>query len=268
MLQTPTLVHESTERAKGIRLENIIRSLATREDERPASPGQIEQRRRTIFRQVDDATTANLRLERILHGNELSDIGYLSQGVLSARAVCRIVIRRDRRALGYGTGFLVAPGVLMTNHHVFPTVELVRGSVAQFRYERNAQGHELEPIEFALHDSPPPILFKDLDIALVGVEPRSAKGEPLEQFSWLKLDPRPGKAFVGEYLTIIQHPNGERKQVCVRENKLLKFSPNGPYLWYQTDTVSGSSGSPVFKFLASRGASSQLRATDEACWRA
>jgi hypothetical protein len=52
------------------------------------------------------------------------------------------------------------------------------------------------------------------------------------------------KSDVGEYLTIIQHPSGERKQVVVRENKLLKF--DGDVLWYATDTVGGSSGSPVF----------------------
>src|SRR5262249_44290809 len=41
-------------------------------------------------------------------------------------------------------------------------------------------------------------------------------------------------------------PGGERKQVCVRENKLLKYDDNSPFIWYQTDTVGGSSGSPVF----------------------
>ena len=60
------------------------------------------------------------------------------------------------------------------------------------------------------------------------------------------MNPQPGKAFVGEFLTIVQHPNGERKQVCVRENRLLKYDESGPYVWYQTDTVGGSSGSPVF----------------------
>jgi endonuclease G len=107
-------------------------------------------------------------------------------------------------------------------------------------------GKELPPVEFALRTTPEPILFRDLDIAIVAVEPRATGGEPLEPYGWLRLNPQPGKAFVGEYLTIIQHPKGEHKQVCVRENKLLKYSENGPYLWYETDTVGGSSGSPVF----------------------
>jgi endonuclease G len=60
------------------------------------------------------------------------------------------------------------------------------------------------------------------------------------------LNPTPGKTVVGEYLTIIQHPGGERKQVCVRENKLIKYDDSGNTIWYNTDTVGGSSGSPVF----------------------
>src|SRR5262249_60859781 len=91
-----------------------------------------------------------------------------------------------------------------------------------------------------------PLISRELDFALVQVEPRSLRGEALEPFAWLRLDPTPGKAFVGEYLTIIQHPKGERKHICVRENNLLKCADRNRYVWYETDTVSGSSGSPVF----------------------
>ncbi|MFM7867038.1 MAG: trypsin-like serine peptidase, partial [Planctomycetaceae bacterium] len=45
---------------------------------------------------------------------------------------------------------------------------------------------------------------------------------------------------------IIQHPRGEPQQICVRENRLLKYAAGEPWVWYQTDTVGGSSGSPVF----------------------
>lgn len=240
------LIQESLERVRPVELEGIIRRLAQQENRRKAGQRQIEQRRAALLRQVSDPLVASVRLERILHGNDLTDITYLAQGLRCARSVCRVVIRDHRGLLGYGTGFLIAPGVLMTNHHVLPTVDTVGVSTAQFRYERDLNGKELKPVEFALRTAPEPILFKDLDIAIVSVEPRGASDEPLEQFGWLRLNPQPGKAMIGEYLTIIQHPNGEYKQVCVRENKLLKCSENGPYLWYETDTVGGSSGSPVF----------------------
>jgi endonuclease G len=241
-----SLVEESVERAKNQDIARTIQELARKENERKASPRQIEQRRTTLLRQVDDPLVVETRLERILKGNDLTDITYLSQGILRARAVCRIVIRLNGRLLGYGTGFLIAPGVLMTNHHVLETVDEVRESSAQFSYERDLRGGEITPTEFALRILPEPILFRELDLAIVGVEPRSTDGKPLDQYGWLKLNPQPGKAFIGEYLTIIQHPNGERKQICVRENKVLKYSENGPYIWYQTDTEAGASGSPVF----------------------
>ena len=236
---------ESLDRAKPLKLEASIRKL---EDEslRVASPRAIEQRGATLLRQVGDAETANVRLERILQGNELTDINYLAQGTACARSVCRVAIRRNGRLMGYGTGFLVAPGIMLTNHHVLPSVDDVRESVAEFRYERDIRGTDLESVTFALGTIPAPIIFEDLDFTLVAVEQRSANGEPLDQFGWLKLNVLPNKALIGEYLTIIQHPNGERKQICVRENKLIRYSENGPYLWYKTDTVGGSSGSPVF----------------------
>jgi endonuclease G, mitochondrial len=228
---------------KTTRARAILGSPPTRTFTQPTADA-IENRQRSLLQQNDDPALAQMRLERILQGNELTDINYLAQGLSCARSVCRIVLRKQGRLLGYGTGFLVAPGVLITNHHVLSTVDLVNEAVAQFRYERTISGAEATPVEFTLETSPGPILNKELDFAIVSVG-KSTAGT-LDQFGWLYLNPQPGKAFVGEFLTIIQHPNGERKQVCVRENRLLKYDESGPYVWYQTDTVGGSSGSPVF----------------------
>lgn len=227
-------------------LERTINRLRTDDSPRQASPKQIVRRRIALADQSEDTERADRRVERILAGNDLSDVSYLAVGLQRARSVGRIVIRVDDRAIGYGTGFLIAPDVLLTNWHVLKTEALVRESVVQFRYERDHRGRELQEVEFGLELNPPPIIHEELDFALVRVNSRSKTGESLEPFGWIPVDPNPGKAFVGEYLTIIQHPGGERKQVCVRENKLLKMNANSPFLWYQTDTVGGSSGSPVF----------------------
>src|SRR5258706_9451582 len=152
---------ESLDRAKPLKLEASIRKLED-ETRREASQRAIEQRHSTLLRQVGDAETANLRLERILQGNELSDINYLAQGTACARSVCRVAIRRNGRLMGYGTGFLVAPGILMTNHHVLPSVDDVRESLAEFRYERDIRGTDLEPVPFALATIPAPIILQDL----------------------------------------------------------------------------------------------------------
>jgi endonuclease G len=235
----------SLARAKAAHLDTLLKDVHV-DEEREATVQQVEARRLAIQRDVADPLAARVRLERILKGNDLSDISYLEQGLAAGRPVCRIVLRRNGSLVGYGTGFLVAPGVLMTNEHVFEDASSVRESIAQFRYERDVHGLEVASADFGLRLAPAPIISKELDFAIVQVEPRSLRGEALEQFAWLRLDPTPGKAFVGEYLTIIQHPKGERKQICVRENKLLKYADKDPYVWYETDTVSGSSGSPVF----------------------
>ena len=205
---------------------------------------QTERRRRLLANQTADSALADIQIERILAGNDLTDINYLAIGLQRARSVGRILLRQNARPSGFATGFLIAPNIMITNHHVFSDAETVRDSLLQMNYERDATGQELTPVEFRFDLSVSPIIHKPLDFAIAAVQPMSVDGQPLLQFSWLPLSPEPGKAFVGEYLTIIQHPGGERKQICVRENKLLKYSEHEPWVWYQTDTVGGSSGSP------------------------
>jgi Trypsin-like peptidase domain len=100
------------------------------------------------------------------------------------------------------------------------------------------------PISFAFAPDDFFYASEALDFALVAVFPNSEQdGLPLAPFGHLPLVETLGKAVVGEWLTIIQHPNGERKQVCVRENQLIRIE--GDVLWYSTDTLGGSSGAPV-----------------------
>ena len=241
-----SVVDESIQRAKTDDIKEQIRNSADKENIPPPSQEQIKHRLRTLREQIGDRQEARKRLERILKGDDLTDIIYLSRGVQCARSICRIIVRRDAEQASYGTGFLVAPGVLITNHHVLSSPEDVQSSSIEFNFERDRRGQYMTPTTFTLRTSPEPILSKELDMAIVAVEQRSQDGKPVEHFGWLLLNAQPGKAFIGEYLTIIQHPRGEPKQVCVRENKALKYSGTGPYIWYQTDTDAGSSGSPVF----------------------
>ena len=80
---------------------------------------------------------------------------------------------------------------------------------------------------------------------MVAIAPTSeTQTTALSDYGCLPLLDFVGKAAAGEWLTIIQHPDGERKQLCVRENQL--FKRGNDVLWYSTDTKPGSSGSPVF----------------------
>jgi endonuclease G len=126
----------------------------------------------------------------------------------------------------------------MTNHHVIPGVDDARGALAEFDYELDVDGRDKTISTFEVILTPEPIALQRLDFCLVGLASKAMDtGKQIEQFGWLPLDPSPGKTFIGEYLTIIQHPGGERKQVCVRENKLLRYDDQDDTIWYNTDTV-------------------------------
>jgi endonuclease G len=206
--------------------------------------------RRHRYQQILDVVRsterASVLLERIIQGNDLVPVNYLAKGVLAAKSVCRIQLRDARRnVLGFGSGFLVAPGILMTNHHVFAQAAEALHSIADFAFELDIKGRDRAPMQFGFDPGPLFYANRELDFALVALQPRSVDGSSrIKDWGWLPLDGRPGKADPGEYLSIIQHPAGERKQVVVRENKVLKY--DGDVLWYATDTIGGSSGSPAF----------------------
>lgn len=216
------------------------------------TPGNITkrteqvQRLHFLSRSLGDEQLAIDTLERVLAGNELQSVNYLERGAIAARSVARIQIRQPNGTRrGWGTGFLIAPQVLITNNHVLPDNQWAAHSEAQFEYENNLNDEPIGPITFQLE---PQRLFytsKELDFTVVAVAPRTEDSQGLlSDFGYLPLLDTPGKSVEGEWLTIIQHPAGERKQVCVRENRLLKRADN--VLWYTTDTLGGSSGSPVY----------------------
>lgn len=247
MLLSSALIQQSIARYHGCDVDRQTRSKAVTKD---GNRGHVIQqaKRKAIYRELmastNNAQAAASALERIIAGNDLTGINYLAIGLRASRSVCRICLRDSAgRLTGYGTGFLVAPGVLMTNNHVLDADTTASTATAEFNYEFDVDGHDRPVIRFAL-DATSFFTDKKLDFSLVGVAPRAEDGTAITEFGFLPLRPRPGKSFEGEYLTIVQHPGGERKQICVRENKLIKYLEDT--VWYETDTVAGSSGSPVF----------------------
>ena len=180
-------------------------------------------------------------LERVLNTNDLMGLRFFEQGLRVASAVARVHIRGERgEAQGYGTGFLVSPRLLLTNHHVLPSAASAKRSLAEFNYQESAAGEIQASEVFTLAPSELFLCDSELDYALVAVAPEPG----LAAYGWLPLIADLGKLLVGETVNIIQHPNGEPKQLAIRNNQVVDELEL--FLHYQTDTDPGSSGSPVF----------------------
>jgi endonuclease G, mitochondrial len=142
---------------------------------------------------------------------------------------------------------MVAPKLMLTNHHVFKRIADAQTALAQFDYELDINGIERRGPSFKTR--PDLCFFNDesLDFALVAINdtPEDIDGRTtITDFRYLRLNPRLGKINEGEAITIIQHPSGLPKQIAIRQNQLIKLEVDA--LVYTSDTSAGSSGSPLF----------------------
>ncbi len=169
---------------------------------------------------------------------------------IAGTPVGRIVEIDDRGTVrdGFATGFLIAPGFVMTNHHVFASADECDGCGIQFGYEKSIDGNLSAGVVFTLDTNRFFYASEELDFAVVGVNSISiGSGRDLGDFKSLALIPTTGKILVGQPISIIQYPDGGPKKYGVRDNELL-IAPTDVdiFLQYTTDTLPGSSGSPAF----------------------
>lgn len=169
-------------------------------------------------------------------------IAFLDRARAAANSVARIVTR-DLRPLA--TGFLISDRLLITNNHVFATPAQAAAAFIEFYYEldigRNPRAisrFRLAPEQFFLTNDQ-----DDLDYTVVAVGQRVAGTGELAEFGYLPLSDAGDKHMLGEYVNIIEHPEGDYKQAVLRENQLVWRLTH--VLHYMADTNPGSSGSPV-----------------------
>ena len=202
--------------------------------------------RRFKFLTADGQSATPLEQEALLGTNDLLDVNFLDRCSLARRCVGRIRVQGGGRQ-GWATGFLIAPGLILTNHHVFPDGASVASSRVGFDYWFDVAGQRpADPDEFDLR---PDLLFVtdvDLDYSVVAVAPRSAAGASIIERRYLRLFAESGKATQGDFVTIIQHPDGVPMQIALRENEVIRAAEDESVIWYKADTAHGSSGSPVF----------------------
>lgn len=194
-----------------------------------------------------------MALERINGVPNFQDIQILKKIIRLADTVCRITTKNRVGENGYGTGFLIAPGIMLTNHHVLPDESTAQYSFIQFNYELNSDGKPVVPITFALRPSAlfltSDVIKKEsdpysgLDFTVVAVEPISKEGKYITDFDYAKLDPTLGKILEGENCIVIQHPKGDYKKIVLKDIRMLTLAQD--FLIYESDTLQGSSGSMV-----------------------
>lgn len=175
-----------------------------------------------------------VRYELIVDQNNLLPFDFLRTGDRLGRAVVKIQ-RGDGAA---GTGFLVAPGVLLTNHHVLPDAGTAAAAKALANYETNPSTDPAGVAAIVPLD--PEALFvtnQELDFTFCGVGGLDFLGVVPPNRNSLCVAPP-------EYVNIIQHPRGRPKEVAIQDNRVVKA--DNMVVHYSCDTEPGSSGSPVF----------------------
>ena len=168
--------------------------------------------------------------------NTLLDVSFLRIGAERARSVVRLSVSFEDGSSRLGTGFLVRPDVIVSNHHV-----LCRGDtlparvVARFDYENTATSEEPGYVEKEA-DAGSVRGSASADAAFVRLrEPENRAPLPLDATA----APLPG-----DRVYILQHPAGGPKKIGMIHNHVRHVE--GDIVQYLTDTLPGSSGSPVF----------------------
>lgn len=190
----------------------------------PATPDRL------IDRWRGTSSVADVQ-EKIIGENTLRHIYLLNLALEAAKAVVHL-----RLPKGAGTGFMIAPDLLMTNNHVIANREQAEQAEFTFNYQLDINGKECE-IQTA--QALPGGAFytnAELDYTVVSLKDLPSFGSPLILKSkQVRRDDR---------VAIIQHPGGHLKKVSMQNNFIAYADAN--LVQYTTSTLPGSSGSPVF----------------------
>ncbi|GAA3388227.1 trypsin-like peptidase domain-containing protein [Streptomyces roseoviridis] len=195
--------------------------------------------------------------EEIVVRDDMMPFEFLHEGFLAGAAVARLTVppyesgRPLRPAYPHaGTGWLIAPGLLVTNHHVVNArngigggrrrvaeedLQLqVRNSRSRFDYGADqAETEEATASGLVAWD-------EELDYAVL----RLTVAQPERQVLRVATAPFEMAGADAPAVNIIQHPKGMPKRVALRNNTVYQADEKN--LAYFTDTQGGSSGSPVF----------------------
>lgn len=192
--------------------------------------------------------------EAIVHRDDMVDFAFLVRGAAAGRSVARITVAAvaDGKPMltpggqpveHRGTGWLVAPGLLLTCHHVVrarlpgeasPSDEDLAAQVAAMAihfdlHDASAAG-EASTGARLLATAPPPLDYALLELDSGDRRPLAIEPVPIDPAGYMAVN-------------ILQHPEGRPLRVALRNNIVAGTDATG--VRYYTDTLPGASGAPV-----------------------
>ncbi|MET9433950.1 trypsin-like peptidase domain-containing protein [Streptomyces sp. NPDC006551] len=195
--------------------------------------------------------------EEIIFRDDTVPFEFLHGGVLAGESVARLKVPPYESGAPLqpayphaGTGWLIAPGLLITNHHVVNARTRSPGarvSVAeddlqlQVRNSRSRFDYGADETETEEATAGALVAWDEaLDYAIL----RLTAGTPPRPLLRVATAPLLLRGTEPVAVNIIQHPGGQPKRVALRNN--LVYQADERDVRYFTDTRGGSSGSPVF----------------------
>lgn len=200
--------------------------------------------------------TSPTELEALVFGPQRDTrlpFSFIENARRAARSVARLLVPRifngTRNGSMYGTGWLIAPSLILTNHHVInarvpPQEQAAQDSDFQaqaeqveawFDYWQEGGGH-LTCLGANLVASD-----RELDYALLQL----TDSDVVADRQPLKIVANPSQLVRGARLNIAQHARGGPLQFAIRNNFYVQNGASEATIHYQTDTEPGASGSPV-----------------------
>lgn len=214
-------------------------ALATKEIDYSLSP-DID--KVSKWQDVSDETLEVLTMGR----STLLPVNFLAKGVQKSKSVGKVEIKIGSNRINVGTGFLFKiKGIndlfFITNYHVINDRKDIDKTKVIFDYELDIYGNSIASKSFRIDEnrawycSP----VNEYDTTIFNLIDDHNELEPYDYIELKEIE-----IAQNDFVNIIQHPGGEMKQISLYHN--IVTNTNERVIQYLTDTLKGSSGSPVF----------------------
>lgn len=193
-----------------------------------------------------DALPASLEI--VIGADERVNSSFLHEGLRAGQAVARLYAKSQAGGINRGTGWLIAPSLLVTARHVIEGPHPQSLAVVRWNAAHAALHFGLEQdsyTEYAAEE----LVWDDrgLDVAVLRMSDFATDpdGPRLAVWGHLSVVAIPPALEQGAHLNIIQHAENGPRQYALRANYYIGESGAQGRFHYLSDTRGGASGSPV-----------------------